>query len=67
MRIEEVMPYLRKGSLVYRQSKPDWCLRREENGLRSFYVTIYDLLADDWVVQHDMFEEKDEKVTTKPI
>ena len=52
------MKYLREGSTIYRESKPEFKLRREENGLCSFYVTIYDLLATDWVAQLDLFDRK---------
>lgn len=58
MKIEEAMKYLREGSTIYRESKPEFKLRREENGLCSFYVTIYDLLATDWVAQLDLFDRK---------
>lgn len=58
MKIEEAMQSLREGSTIYRRSKPDFKLRREENGLCSFCVTIFDLLATDWEVQYDLFDRK---------
>ena len=58
MKIEDAMKSLREGSTIYRKSKPDFKLRREENGLCSFYLTIYDLLENDWEVQYDLFDRK---------
>lgn len=46
---------LREGHVIYRNCKPTEQLRIEENGLRSFYLTIYDLIATDWEVQYDLF------------
>ena len=58
MKIEEAIKSLREGSTIYRRSKPDFKLRIEENGLCSFYVSIYDLLENDWEVQYDLFDRK---------
>ena len=59
MKIEQAMLYLREGHTIYRESKPEFKLRREENGLQSFYVSIYDILAEDWVAQLDLFPRKE--------
>lgn len=55
LKIEEVINDLREGHAIYRNCNPNEQLRIEENGLRSFYLTIYDLIATDWEVQYDLF------------
>ena len=58
MKIESAMKYLREGKKIFRESKPEFCLRKKEFGLYSFYVTIFDLLAEDWTVDQDLFDDR---------
>lgn len=56
MKFEDAMHFLRSDDKIYRMSDPDKvCLCGEMDSLGSaikvignFYLTIYDVLADDW-------------------
>lgn len=61
MKIEAVIQDLRKGHAIYRSKDPESMLRIEENGLQSFYLTVYDLIALDWEVQYDLFIGKNDE------
>jgi hypothetical protein len=53
MNLEEAIPYLRKGCLIYREgNKYNDCLQGDDKHVyASYYMTIYDILADDWEVK----------------
>ncbi|PWU06758.1 MAG: hypothetical protein C5B43_01210 [Verrucomicrobia bacterium] len=50
MKFEEAIEFLRDGKRIYRLSDPDkGSLAGTTNKVfGSFYLTIYDILADDW-------------------
>lgn len=55
MKLEEALPYLRKGKKIYRPDDPkERCLEGTlEKPLRSFYLTLFDVLEDDWQVEEE--------------
>ncbi len=50
MKFEDAMEFLRGGFRVYRKSNPDKgsLCGTIENVYGSFYLTLYDILAEDW-------------------
>lgn len=52
MKLEEAIPYLRDGKRIYRKDRPErgsLCGEIEGNKIYgSFYLTIWDVLSDDW-------------------
>lgn len=64
MQLEKSIKYLREGKRIYRLHKPDkgsLCATFDESGmikdvLGSFYMTIYDVLSDDWCVESQEVE-----------
>lgn len=53
MNLEEAICYLRKGNKIYRSSSPEKgsLCGTLENVYNSFYLTIYDVLAEDWEIK----------------
>ncbi len=51
MKLEEAIIYLKAGNKIYRESKPDDYLEGTiEEPLGSFYLSLWDILAEDWMV-----------------
>lgn len=49
MKFEDAMKFLRSGYRIYRISNPeDYLEGTEEKPFGSFYLTLFDVLADDW-------------------
>ncbi len=51
MKLEEALAYLRDGKRIYRSSRPEkgsLCGTDENKIYGSFYLTIFDVLAEDW-------------------
>jgi hypothetical protein len=50
MRLEYAMDYLRDGKRIYRSTKPEEgsLCGTLEKVYGSFYLTLYDVLAEDW-------------------
>jgi len=50
MILEEAMTYLREGKRIYRKSRPESgsLCGDKDHVYGSFYLTIYDVLANDW-------------------
>ena len=62
MQFESAMEYLREGKRIYRKSIPDRgsLCGTIEQVYGSFYLTIYDVLADDW--KQCKVDEKPEEI-----
>ncbi len=58
MKLEEAILFLRDGLRIYRESDPDKgsLCGDTKKVLGSFYLTIYDILAEDW---HFCFADQD--------
>lgn len=51
MKFEIAIEYLRDGHRIYREKNPDEYLEGNLNQVfGSYYLTIYDVLAEDWQV-----------------
>lgn len=52
MKFEQAIPHLRVGKKIFRLSMPDkgYLCGTTDKVKGSFYLTIYDVLADDWEV-----------------
>jgi hypothetical protein len=56
MKFEDALPYLRQGekiarsSLTHPEEKYKSLMFKENNIYCSYYMTIYDILAEDWQV-----------------
>jgi len=67
MNFEDAMFFLRKGEMIYRESKKhngSLCCTLDKNDqieqvYGSFYMTIYDIMANDWLMKDDENEEDD--------
>jgi len=55
MKFEDAMYYLRLGKRIYRESDPDKgsLCGTPEKVFGSFYLTLFDVLAEDWEVQNE--------------
>lgn len=49
MKLEEAIPYLRKGFAICRKDRPDCFLEGTlDEPMGSFYLTLWDVLEEDW-------------------
>ena len=55
MKLEDAMPHLRQGKRIFRLSDPEKgsLCGTPEKVLGSFYLTLFDVLAEDWEIKND--------------
>lgn len=60
MKFEDAIGHLREGKRIYRKSKPDKgsLCGTTEKVLGSFCMTLFDVLAEDWVVEKSRREKE---------
>ena len=51
MTLEEAISHLRKGKKIYRDLEKGYLMGTAEKPFGSFYLTLWDVLADDWKVE----------------
>jgi hypothetical protein len=51
MTLEEAIPLLRSGKKIYRNLEQGYLKGDEHRPMGSFYLTLWDVLADDWKVE----------------
>lgn len=66
MKFERALEHLREGKRIYRHPRSDNYLQAELDEFDkilhvygSYYMTIYDVLAEDWTVDWDLFNNSE--------